>query len=178
MKKILLIALFIIGFSIYTNNSNNKQVIIPKEAIRFRIIANSDSNIDQTTKILVRDKIEKQLTTDLKTANNIENARSTLKTNLPIYESIVQETLSTNNMDTDFEIKYGENYFPEKEYKGVKYKEGEYESLVVTLGNGLGKNWWCVLFPPLCLLEGEETEESEQVEYKFFVKELIDKYFK
>lgn len=65
------------------------------------------------------------------------------------------------------------NYFPEKEYKGVKYDEGYYESLVITLGEGKGKNWWCVLFPPLCLVE---AEESDKVEYKFFIKELIDKY--
>ena len=70
------------------------------------------------------------------------------------------------------------NYFPEKVYKGVKYEEGEYESFVVTLGNGMGKNWWCVLFPPLCLLEAEETEETTEVEYKFFISELIDKYLK
>ena len=62
---------------------------------------------------------------------------------------------------------------PEKEYKGVKYKEGYYESWVITLGEGEGNNWWCVLFPPLCLVEAEEADE---VEYKFFIKELIDKY--
>ena len=67
------------------------------------------------------------------------------------------------------------NYFPEKEYKGIVYEEGEYESLVITLGNGLGENFWCVLFPPLCLLDSEE--EVEDVEYTSFVKELVEKYF-
>ena len=60
-----------------------------------------------------------------------------------------------------------------KDYVGVKYPEGEYESLVITLGEGKGDNWWCVLFPPLCLVEAEEHTD---VEYKFFVKEIIDKY--
>ena len=69
------------------------------------------------------------------------------------------------------------NYFPKKVYKGVTYEAGNYESLVITLGDGLGKNWWWVMFPPLCLLEAEETEETTEVEYKFFIKELIDKYF-
>ena len=58
---------------------------------------------------------------------------------------------------------------------GIVTEEGEYESLVITLGNGLGENFWCVLFPPLCLLDTEE--EVEDVEYTSFVKELIDKYF-
>ena len=48
---------------------------------------------------------------------------------------------------------------------------------MVTLGNGQGKNFWCVLFPPLCLLEAEEGKEEKEVEYKSFVKEMIDKYF-
>ena len=81
-----------------------------------------------------------------------------------------------DNYDNNVEVNYGMNYFPEKTYKGVKYKEGEYESLVVTLGKGEGNNFWCVLFPPLCLLEAEEDDTNE-VEYTSFVKELIDKYF-
>ena len=62
---------------------------------------------------------------------------------------------------------------PEKEYKGTTYEEGYYESLVITLGSGEGDNWWCVLFPPLCLLE---AEDSDDVEYTSYVKELVDKY--
>ena len=60
-----------------------------------------------------------------------------------------------------------------QEYKGITYDEGEYQSLVVTLGNGLGNNWWCVLFPPLCLLEGEE---STDVEYRSYVMDIVNKY--
>ena len=66
------------------------------------------------------------------------------------------------------------NYFPEKEYKGIYYEEGEYESLVITLGNGIGENFWCILFPPLCLVDEEETTD---IEYTSIIKELINKYF-
>ena len=78
--------------------------------------------------------------------------------------------------DNSVDIDYGYHVFPQKEYKGVVYEEGEYESLVVTLGEGSGKNFWCVLFPPLCLLEAEE-EETDKVEYKSLIKEVLDKYF-
>ena len=61
-----------------------------------------------------------------------------------------------------------------EDFKGIKYKEGNYESLVITLGSGLGKNWWCILFPPLCLLD----EEKENINYKFYVQELINKFNK
>ena len=88
----------------------------------------------------------------------------------------IEETMDENNIQEEYTIDYGNHYFPEKVYKGVKYPEGEYESLVVTLGDGLGENFWCVLFPPLCLLEAEESDKDE-VEYKSFIKEIIDKYF-
>ena len=66
--------------------------------------------------------------------------------------------------------------FPEETYKGITYEAGKYESLLVTLGEGKGDNWWCVLFPPLCLMEAEETN-TDEVEYKSFIKEIIEKYF-
>ena len=72
-----------------------------------------------------------------------------------------------------YDINFGYNYFPEKEYKGVKYNEGYYESLLVTLGEGKGDNWWCVLFPPLCLIE---ADESSDVEYRSIIEEILEKY--
>lgn len=176
MKKIIVIIAIILA--VYTLNSKKEELIIPKEAIRFRVIANSDEETDQDTKLLVRNVIQKQMTDDLIETNNLEEARSALKNNLTNYENIVKTTLNDKNIETAFSINYGMNYFPQKVYKGVTYEEGEYESLVVTLGNGGGNNWWCVLFPPLCLLEAEETEKTTEVEYKFFIKELIDKYLK
>ena len=76
--------------------------------------------------------------------------------------------------NTNYDINFGYNYFPKKEFKGVEYKEGMYESLVVTLGNGEGNNWWCVLFPPICMIE---AEESTDVEYTTMIKEIMNKYF-
>lgn len=176
MKKLVLVIIMII--SIFVVNSKKEELIIPKEAIRFRVIANSNTNKDQETKLLVRNVIQEEMTNDLIKTNNLKEARTTLKDNINNYKSIIQSTLNNNNVKPNFSINYGMNYFPKKVYKGVTYEEGEYESLVVTLGNGTGNNWWCVLFPPLCLLEAEEKEENTEVEYKFFIQELIDKYLK
>ena len=93
---------------------------------------------------------------------------------MDIYKRLIKETLVNLNYDTEFTINFGNNYFPDKEYKEVLYEKGYYESLVVTLGKGEGDNWWCVLFPPICTLE---VEENKDIEYKFFVKELFEKYF-
>lgn len=170
MKKIIIV---LISFIFIFSNTRANAKLIPDEAIRFRVIANSDSEYDQKIKLLVKEKVEKELYTILKNTKGIDNARQIIKDNVGIIDSIVNKTLIEENYNKTYSVNYGMNYFPEKEYKGVKYDEGYYESLVITLGEGKGKNWWCVLFPPLCLVE---AEESDKVEYKFFIKELIDKY--
>lgn len=171
MKKILFI--LSISFIVIMMNTRASSKLIPDEAIRFRVIANSDTEYDQKIKMIVKEKVEKELYKILKNTKGIDNAREIIKDNVGIIDSIVNKTLIEENYDKTYDVNYGMNYFPEKEYKGVKYKEGYYESLVIKLGEGKGKNWWCVLFPPLCLVE---AEESDKVEYKFFIKELIDKY--
>jgi len=175
MKKILIILILLVGGFFFFQAE--QEVLIPQEAIRFRVIANSDSSRDQEVKQIVSRALETQISSHLKGIYDIEEARRVFQDNLPVFQDIVEETLASCDEEVDFQIHYGMNPFPEKVYNGVTYKEGEYESLVVTLGEGLGKNWWCVLFPPICLLEAEETTETDTVEYKFFVKELIDKYF-
>ena len=72
----------------------------------------------------------------------------------------------------NYDINYGQNYFPEKEYKGIIYPEGNYESLVITLGDGIGSNFWCVLFPPLCLIDNSREDISD-VDYQLYVKKLL-----
>lgn len=167
MKKLIIVLFLITICSLIINNE--KQVVIPNTAIRFRIIANSDSSADQDLKMQVKEELEPTIIKKLSTSSTIEEARTNIKSYIPEVETTLQKY--TN----DYDINYGENYFPEKEYKGISYPEGEYESLVITLGNGLGENWWCVLFPPLCLLEAEESEITD-TEYKFYVKELLDKF--
>lgn len=171
MKKIIIILFLIIG--IFQISKNNMSVMIPNEAIRFRIIANSNSENDQNIKIKIRDNIQKELYNDVINTKTVEEARKTINSNLNKYKNIIESTEPNIN----YTINYGENYFPKKTYKGVDYNEGSYESLVVSIGEGIGDNWWCVLFPPLCLLEAEENEESTEVEYKSYIIELIDKYF-
>lgn len=174
MKKIITIIVLIILMIV--TMSKEEEVIIPKDAIRFRVIANSNDLKDQQEKKKIAKTLDNNITKLLKNQNSLQETRTTLKKNINTFTTTVQEEMKNDNYDNNVEVNYGMNYFPEKTYKGVKYKEGEYESLVVTLGKGEGNNFWCVLFPPLCLLEAEEDDTNE-VEYTSFVKELIDKYF-
>ncbi len=177
MKKIMTILLVLITIFIASiNNQENTQIVIPKESIRFRVIASSNSSKDQAEKEIVADNLKVDVMKLLKDANSLEDARKTLSSNINEFKTNIDKTLLDNKINSSYSIDYGSHYFPEKEYRGVHYKAGQYESLVVTLGDGAGKNFWCVLFPPLCLLEAEEIDEDE-IKYTSFVKEIIDKYF-
>lgn len=169
MKKTVIILAVII--TILSLNKQEEKVIIPKESIRFRVIANSDTLEDQKLK----KEIVSNLSTTISKTNNLKNIDETrryIKDNMPELNNIVEKTLLERNQNRTFHINYGKNYFPEKEYQDVVYKAGDYESLVITLGDGKGQNFWCVLFPPLCMID-----EENKTEYKSLIKEVLDKYF-
>lgn len=157
------------------NNSSIESVVIPNEAIRVRIIANSNSKEDIEVKEKLKKDIEPTIYNLLKDITNLELAREIIKSNINNIDVEIRKSLKKQNNDISFKINYGLNYFPQKEFKGVIYEEGYYESLVITLGKGEGNNWWCVLYPPLCMLEVEEIEKTD-IEYQSFVGEMINKY--
>ena len=172
MKYILSIIVVIITYVIISNVvvANN---LIPDDAIRVRVIANSNDDYDQKIKYEVKDIVEDDMYKLLNNVTNLDIARNKIRSNLNIVEDDIDTYLKNKNYNLGFDINFGYNYFPKKEFKGITYKEGYYESVVVTLGSGNGDNWWCVLFPPLCLIE---VEESTDVEYTSLVKEIVDKY--
>lgn len=176
MKKyIFLLLIFIIGYCMI-QSTEAESIQIPDVAIRLRVIPNSNSTRDQEVKLKVKSELENTTYELLNGITSIDLARNIISNNLDTIEDGIEQILLEEEYDLGYKINFGQNYFPEKEFKGIVYEAGNYESLVVTLGNGEGDNWWCVLFPPLCLLEAEESE-TDEVEYKFFVQELIEKYF-
>ncbi len=176
MKQTIAMILVTLSMICIFQQTGDDTPIIPKEAIRFRVLANSNSEEDQKIKEYVRDDLQKELYETLKDTTSIQEAKEIILKNLDTYDTIVKNTLKAHNYQMPYTIDYGNHYFPQKVYKGIPYQAGSYESLLVTLGNGEGNNWWCVLFPPLCLLEAEETTTSE-VQYKFFVSEILDRFF-
>ena len=165
MKKIVLI--LIIPFILISLNNKVEE----DNMLRIRVIANSNSKYDQKIKNIVSNNLKTKLYELLKEEDNINTARKKINDNMSVLSNNVEESLSS--IDYSYEINYGYNYFPEKEYNGKTYKEGKYESLLVTLGKGEGDNWWCILFPPLCLIEAEES--NEEIEYSSFFKTIFDK---
>lgn len=174
MKKTI-ITLIVISITYMVIGVSAEEIVeIPSEAIRVRVIANSNSEYDQEMKNEIKTDVQLYMRELLKDAKTTEEARKIITENMKNINNRLDMFLTQINYNEEFKINFGLNYFPEKEYKGIKYKEGLYESLLITLGEGKGNNWWCVLFPPICLLEAEENEE---IEYKSFVKEIIEKYF-
>ena len=167
MKKIIIV-LFLFTL-IFLINKEKEEYIIPDSAIRLRVIASSNTFEDQATKMEIKNNIENILRTDLVSVLNKQQADEAINQKIPEIKTMI------NNYNLPYNINYGMNYFPEKSYKGVKYEEGMYESLVVTLGSGKGDNWWCILFPPLCLMEAQESN-IDDVDYTFFVKDIFKKY--
>jgi len=173
MKKIIIILTLITAFILY-KEVKGEEIIIPESAIRLRVIPNSNSVVDQNMKVKVKDYLEKNTYELLRNENNIEKARMLIKENIPILEENINKIFNENNYNVDYQINYGYNYFPKKEYRGLDYEEGYYESIVISIGEAKGDNWWCVLFPNLCLIDIESREDNE---YKSWVAETINKIF-
>lgn len=173
MKKTILFLTIIVAFLIY-NELKEDTVIIPDTAIRLRVIPNSNSSLDQSMKNKVKEYLENNTYQTLKEEENIEEARKLIKDNIPELEENITKIFNDNNYNMNYTVNYGYNYFPNKEYRGIKYNEGYYESIVISIGEAQGDNWWCVLFPNLCLID---LEQKNNVEYKYWIIETINKIF-
>lgn len=200
MKKIIFFALILfIVYSFISSQRDRAQPaadteeyqVIPDEAIRLRILANSDDEKDQSVKRLVRDEVNKEISEWVKNLDDIDKARQLIQQRIPNIESIVEKTLQKAHASDQYKVKYGKNVtFPTKIYGSYVYPAGDYEAILITLGKGEGANWWCVLFPPLCFLDfsngisvaeagtdDPKTEEEEETKVKFFLFEWLEKIF-
>ena len=174
-KLIFVIITLVVALLVYVN-VNAKEIVIPSSSIRFRVIANSHCFKDQKIKMLVKECVDEYLAIKLFGIDDINVARDIVDSEIINIDNKIGQIFRDNNYDKDYKIHYGKNFFPKKIYKGINYESGIYESLVITIGAGEGDNWWCVLFPPLCLLDAKENE-IDNIEYQFFVKELLKDIF-
>jgi stage II sporulation protein R len=179
------------------NATMNASVKIPEESIRLRILANSNTDADQKLKREIRDEVNAQITTWVDELHSLDEAREIIRQQLPVIEEIVENKLNEAGIEKTFSVELNEVAFPTKMYGDFIYPAGKYEAVLITLGEGEGKNWWCVLFPPLCFLDfengdavkenkdgkvdpdtqeatAEEAEGTEEIQKKFFVVELFD----
>ena len=119
--------------------------------IRFHVVANSDTEHDQAVKLQVRDAVLKSLQEDLNAVADVETARAYLQENLPKIRTIANETLEAVGFDGEAVVTLCKEAFDTRYYDTFNLPSGVYESLRIVIGEGNGKNWWCVAFPTLCL---------------------------
>lgn len=146
-------------------------LVIPDEAIRLRILANSDKEKDQAIKREIRDAVNEEINEWVAELTSLDEARALMISRLDIIEEIAEQKLKEANIDDTVQVNFGEAQFPTKLYGQYLYPAGTYEAIVITIGEGKGANWWCVLFPPLCFLDfsnslavSEESEEAVEQE--------------
>lgn len=136
---------------------------IRSEVFRLHVIANSDSKKDQELKLFVRDAILKESEKIFSKATTKESAEKKAQKNLSLFLKTAEDTIKKNGYDYNVCVSVGKSRFPTKTYSSVTLPAGEYDALRVVIGKGEGKNWWCVMFPPLCLPAAEGEEKLSDV---------------
>lgn len=161
---------------------NNVSKNYKEKLIRFHVLANSDTDEDQALKLKVRDEIIAYLQPKLKKSKNIEESEKIIRKEFNNLNKISRKVIIENGYDYGVSVNITYSDFPTKQYSNMVLPAGQYKALKVIIGKGEGKNWWCVMFPPLCFVDDEksaidkETDDKlrsilTEEEYKLITKE-------
>lgn len=158
MKKklnFILILTILIFLYIVLLSFNYSQAIsynLSDSVFRLHIIANSDSSADQELKLKVRDKIIEYMNTLTSSSSDKKDVISIVNNHLDSFKEIALNTIKENGYNYDVNIEIGNFHFPTKSYGDISFPAGNYNALKIEIGDAIGQNWWCVLFPPLCFV--------------------------
>ncbi len=139
---------------------------LSNNVFRLHIIANSDSIEDQNLKYIIRDNLIKYMNTLCENCSSKEEVICIVKNNLQDFKNIAEQVIKENGYNYSAQVEIGNFEFPTKTYGDISLPTGYYDALRVKIGQSSGKNWWCVMFPPLCFINpstGIVTDESKQV---------------
>lgn len=142
-----------------------------EKLIRFHVIANSDTDEDQELKLKVRDAVIAYLQPKLEKSKSIEESEIIIKNEYENLEEISNKVIVDNGYDYSVNIGLKYSYFPAKQYSSVVLPAGKYKALKIIIGEGNGKNWWCVMFPPLCFVDDQNGVIDEKTDKK--LKEIL-----
>lgn len=177
MKKTDLILLVgIIGSIVFSNfvgfgkNLSN----IEHEVLRMHILANSDSDYDQQLKIRVRDRLLEKSDDIFGKCENLEQMKNTVEDNKEMINEIVLDVIRENGYNYEANTELVNMEFDEKVYGEITMPAGKYDALRITIGEAKGHNWWCVMYPPLCIPAAESIESDNGLAEEYFDKQEID----
>ncbi|MBQ8140509.1 MAG: stage II sporulation protein R [Clostridia bacterium] len=129
--------------------------------VRLHVLANSDTEEDQALKLKVRDKVLEKSAEILSGCASRDEAIALISQNISLLENAAAEAIEAEGCDYPVRIELGEEEYPTKNYEQFCFPSGSYVSLRVLIGNAEGQNWWCVLFPPLCLSAATDKKDTE-----------------
>ncbi len=171
-KILIALAAIIIGFvctylcTPEAQAQDNMQRQIAEKIIRFHVRANSDSDEDQALKLLVKDAVVEYLSQDMKSASSKEDSVTYIQSHIDDIKAVAMSVISDQGYDYTVNAYLTTEFFPTKSYGDVTIPCGEYDAFRIDIGENAGMNWWCVLYPPLCLVQGSygiATDESKML---------------
>jgi len=172
-KFIVLIVIFLSAVCIFSqiessqaselNTEENLQSSLAQKIIRFHVIADNDTDASQQLKLTVKDETLEYLKTLLTGEEDIEETREIIKENLPEIEKFAAEVVKREGYEYNVSAELENCYFPVKEYADLIFPAGNYEALRIKIGKAEGRNWWCVMYPNLCFVDGTYAVVNEQV---------------
>lgn len=160
------IMLVIAGGRLYSDSKERQlQKGIASNIIRFHVRAESDSKEDQWLKLQVKEAVLAYISPVLSKSQSVDESRQLLYNESENIRNVAAATLRRLGDESDVNVYFENCYFPMKTYGDMTFPPGEYEAFRVDIGEAQGKNWWCVLYPPLCFVDavyGEVPEESKE----------------
>lgn len=190
-KKLILFLLMAVLAFIYIINPYIEEKLAREygdKLIRFHIRANSDSKEDQDLKLKIRDEILEKMADKFFGIKSLREGREVINENMEEMKRIAENIVKGENKDYEVDINLGIDRFPTRKYGNLVLPTGDYETLLITLGEGKGENWWCVMFPPLCFIDithsvakdaekelDSISEEEPTLKLKWKILELLDK---
>lgn len=176
MKKICAIAGILISIIVTGLVANAKrsemQEELANEVFRFHVLANSDSEEDQTLKMEVKEAIISYMKQELPESNHVETTKAWARKNLRQIEAVAEEIIEEKGYDYSVAAEVTVCDFPDKTYGDITFPAGEYEALRIEIGEAKGQNWWCVLYPNLCFIDAVHAVVPE--EGKEELKEVLE----
>lgn len=176
MKKICAIAGILISIIVTGLVANAKrsemQEELANEVFRFHVLANSDSEEDQTLKMEVKEAIISYMKQELPESNHVETTKAWARENLRQIEAVAEEIIEEKGYDYPVAAEVTVCDFPDKTYGDITFPAGEYEALRIEIGEAKGQNWWCVLYPNLCFIDAVHAVVPE--EGKEELKEVLE----
>ena len=140
--------------------SLRNQDVLQQKMIRLHVVANSDSDRDQTLKLQVRDKVLAFTEQTMRASASRAEANNALREALPHIKCMAEDILRENDCSDSVEARLEPAEFPLKAYDGFRLPAGEYMALRVLIGEAAGQNWWCVVYPPLCMAAASDVRET------------------